>query len=187
VGTSDCPQCSPAVTLDLSQGQRVLEHIGAHILFDPSIIHSALPLCGLCLRPAPLCQYFLKKGKGVHASLTINTESSKGCLIKTKYSYRVASESTASSPCSNVPLRCPLCPKADPAVWRYFLKTHFLEKHKTATLSKYEHLWKLTNFETSEMRKIWAKRMTATVKRTKKPQRAPLVVLEDHHAQIPSK
>jgi hypothetical protein len=187
VGTADCPQCPGSVKLDLSQGQRVLEHMGAHILHEPSIIHSAMTLCGLCLRPAAQCQIFLKKGKGAHASLTVNHESSKGCLVKIKYSYRVASESTASSPCSNVPLQCPLCPKANPAVWRYFMKIHFLEKHKNATLSKYEHLWKLTNFEISEMRKIWAKRKSTTVKRTKKAKSAHLIVSEDHRAQIPSK
>ncbi|KAF8161442.1 hypothetical protein B0H34DRAFT_673382 [Crassisporium funariophilum] len=44
ITTSDCPQCSPAVTLDLTQGQRVIEHIGSHILFDPSVIQSIGPL-----------------------------------------------------------------------------------------------------------------------------------------------
>jgi hypothetical protein len=174
------------VALDLSQGQRVLEHMGAHILHKPSLIHSSMPLCGLCLRPAPLCQVFLKKGKGAHASLTINPKLSKGCLLKIKYSYHVASESTASSPCSNIPLQCPLCPKADPAVWRYFLKVHFLEKHKNVMLAKYEHLWKLSNFETQEMKKIWAKRTTMNVKHTRKMKSAPLLVSEDHRTQIPS-
>src|SRR5271168_704608 len=32
LGSSDCPHCSPSVALDLSQGQRVLKHVGAHIL-----------------------------------------------------------------------------------------------------------------------------------------------------------
>lgn len=124
MGTSDCPQCSPTITLDLSQGQRVLEHIGAHVIHDPGIA-SSMPLCGLCLCPAPLCQFFLKKDKGAHASLAINHTILRGCLIKLKYSYGVASESTSSSPCSNVPMHCPLCPKTDPAVWCYFLKIHF--------------------------------------------------------------
>ncbi|KAF8812763.1 hypothetical protein BYT27DRAFT_7182508 [Phlegmacium glaucopus] len=38
----------------------------------------------------------------------------------------IAAESTASSPCSNVPIHCPICPKANPAI-------------------KYERLWKLSN------------------------------------------
>ncbi len=62
--TSDCPRCSPTVALDLSQGPRVLEHVGSHILHEPAVVHSIEPLCGLCLRPSPMCQYCLTKGKG---------------------------------------------------------------------------------------------------------------------------
>ena len=186
IGTSDCPQCSPTITLDLSQGQRVLEHIGAHVLHDPSIDRS-MPLCGLCLRPSPLCQFFLKKGKGANASLTVNQVMSKGCLMKLKYSYGVASKSTTSSPCSNVLIHCPLCPKSDAAIWRYFFKVHFQQRHPNAPFAQYEHIWKLTNFETTEMKRIWAHRMKVPVKRTKKSKIAPLTISEDHRAQIPTR
>jgi hypothetical protein len=155
--TSDCPRCSPTITLDLSQGQRVLEHIGSHILYDPAVIQAIEPLCGLCLRPSQLCQYYLAKGKGANRNLRINLKTSKGCLIKMNYSYGIAAESTASSPCSNVPIHCPICPKTNPAIWKYFMKVHFEEKHKTLDLTKYEHIWKLSNFKKSEMKKIWAK------------------------------
>jgi hypothetical protein len=163
----------------------VLEHIGAHVLHDQSLDRS-IPLCGLCLRPSPLCQLFLKKGRGAHASLTVNQAVSKGCLIKLKYSYGVASESTASSPCSNVPIHCPLCPKSDAAIWRYFFKVHFQQKHPNAPFAKYENIWKLTAFELTEMKRIWANRMKVTVKRTKKSKLPPLTISEDHRAQIPA-
>jgi len=100
------------------------------------------------------------------------------------YSYSVAAESTASSPCSNVPIHCPVCPKTDPAIWKYFMRIHFEEKHKTLDLTKYEHLWKLSNFEVSEMKKIWAKRGKVAIKRTKKSKIPPLVISENHRAQI---
>ena len=106
--SSDCPQCSPTVTLDLSQGQRVLEHIGSHILYDPAVIQSIEPLCGLCLRQSQLCQFYLAKGKGANGNLRINQKTSKGCLVKMNYSYGIAAESTTSSPCSNVPIHCPI-------------------------------------------------------------------------------
>jgi hypothetical protein len=80
------------------------------------------------------------------------------------YSYGIAAESTASSPCSNVPIHCPICPKTDPAIWKYFMKVHFEEKHKTLDLTKYEHLWRLSNFEKSEMKKIWIKQGKVTAK-----------------------
>ena len=184
IGSAECPRCSPTVTLDLSHGQRVLEHIGAHVLHDPGL-NKSTPLCGLCLRPAPLCQFFLKKGKGANGRLRVNETLSRGCLVKVKYAYHVASKSTASSPCSNVPIQCPLCPNADPVVWRYFMKTHFREVHPNAPILKYDHLWKISNFEISEMKKIWAKRLIVTATRTRKTKIPPLIISEDHRAQIP--
>ena len=187
LGSSDCPRCSPSVALDLSQGQRVLEHVGAHILNDDGVDRS-MELCGLCLRPAPLCQFFLTKGKGSKGQPKINSTLSRGCLMTVKYSYRVAALSSQASPCSNVPIQCPICPSTDPAVWKYSLKAHFNSKHKTlAATGKYSHLWKLSNFEISEMKKIWAKRATVTARRTRKPKLPPLVISEDHHAQIPDR
>lgn len=183
--TSDCPRCSPTIALDLTQGQRVLDHIGAHILFDAAVINSQSPLCGLCLRPSPLCQMFLSKGKGGNRNLQIDQKLSRGCLMKVKYSYSTAAKSTPSSPCSNVPVQCPICPKSEPAIWRYFLKVHFQEKHEQL-LVKHEHLWKLSNFERTEMKKIWAKRSKVPVKRTKKSKVPPLVISESHRAQIPT-
>lgn len=184
--TSDCPQCSPAVTLDLTQGQRVLEHIGAHILHDPSVIHSTEPLCGLCLRSSSLCQYFITKGKGANGKQRIDQRTSKGCLMSTKFSYSVAAESTASSPCSNIPIPCPVCPRSDPAVWKYFLKVHFEEKHKNPPLGPYIHLWALSNFEKGEMKSIWNKRSKIMVKRTKRSKVMPLVISENYRANIPN-
>ena len=84
--------------------------------------------------------------------------------MKMNYSYGVAAESTPSSPCSNVLIHCPICPKTDPAIWKYFMKVHFEEKHKTLDLTKYERLWKLSNFKKSEMKKIWIKQGKVTAK-----------------------
>lgn len=180
--TSDCLRCSPTVTLDLSQGQCVLEHIGSHILYNPAVIQSIEPLCSLCLRPTQLCQFYLAKGKGANGNPRINQKQSKGCLIKMTYSYGIAAESTASSPCSNVPIYCPICPKTDPAIWKYFMKIHFEEKHKTLNLTTYEHLWRLSNFERAEMKKIWGKRGKVTIKRAKKSKILPLIISENHRA-----
>jgi len=180
---SDCPWCSPMITLNLSQGQRVLEHIGVHILYDPVVLQS-MPLCGLCLRPAPLCQFFLTKGKGANGNVRIDQKASRGCLMTLNYSYSIAATSTSSSPCSNVPMCCELCSKSDPAIWRYFMKTHFQEKHPNTPIAKYEHVWTLSNFEMSEMKKIWGKRTKVTVNWVKK---VTLQISEDHCAQIPSR
>ena len=186
--TIECPRCPSTVILDLSQGQRVLEHIGAHILYDPGVVHVKGVLCGLCLRPSPLCQYFITKGKGANGNLCVNSEASRGCLMKMNYSYRVAAESSASSPCSNVPIHCPICSKSEPAVWKYFMKFHFEEKHKNLRpFTKHEYLWKMSDFEMLEMKKIWEKRSKVTAKRTKKSDIPPLVISDAHRARIHSR
>ena len=66
------------------------------------------------------------------------------------------------------------------------MKIHFEEKHKTLDLTKYEHLWRLSNFEVSKMKKIWVKRGKVTIKRAKKSKIAPLVISEGHCTQIPA-
>ena len=180
----ECTLCSPKVVLDLSQNQRILEHAAAHVLHDPKVERTTEP-CGLCLRPAPLCQIFLKKGKGANRTLKIDKYT--GCPIKPSFSYGVASESSASSPCSNVPITCPLCPaKVTPAIWKYNMKYHIRNVHKTATLSNHEHLWKLSNFEIMEMKNIWTKRHSVPVKHPKKSKAPPLVVSDVYRSRIPS-
>jgi hypothetical protein len=64
------------------------------------------------------------------------------------------------------------------------MKAHFQEKHPNAPIAKYEHIWILSNFEMSEMKKIWGKRTKVTVKRAKK---LTLKISENHRAQIPSR
>ena len=184
LGSSNCPRCSPSVPLDLSQGQRVLEHVGAHILKDPGIDRS-VELCGLCLRPSPLCQFYLSKGKGSKGAPKVNYTLTRGCIMKVKFTYKIAATSSPSSPCSNVPIHCPVCPKTNPAVWRYSMKIHFEQNHRQLML-KHEDLWTLSNFETAEMARIWGNRATVLMKRTRKSKLPPLVVSEDHRAQIPS-
>ena len=184
LNTSTCPLCSPEITLDLSQGQRFLEHISAHILFDPKVDRTSEP-CFLCLRPAPLCQFFLTKGKGARGSPKIDQSCSSGCPVKLTFSYSVAAKSSTSSPCSNVPVHCPICPKLAPAVAKYNLKTHFLKAHPNVPVNNHESLWRLSNFENAEMKNIWAKRQDVSVKRPKRSNIPPLVVSEVHRSHIP--
>jgi len=62
------------------------------------------------------------------------------------------------------------------------MKVHFQEKHPNTPIAKYKHVWTLSNFEMSEMKKIWGKRTKVTVKRVKK---VTLQISEDHRTQIP--
>jgi hypothetical protein len=89
-------------------------------------------------------------------------------------------ESTPTSPCTNVPVICPLCPKTSPAVWKYNLKVHFKIKHPNQSLSEYSHLWEITNFEKKMVEQIWQKRNNPAVRRPKKTTQPSIVVSDAH-------
>lgn len=180
-----CSRCSPEVILDPTKGQHVLCHHGGHILEDPNVDRTAEP-CGLCQQPWPMCEFYLKKGKGANRNLKIDLQASRGCinLHLIKFTYGVATKSTASSPCSNVPIICPLCSKSDPAIWRYNMLYHFKRQHPLANLTEYHHLWLLSNFEKVQMKEVWRNRHKAGVKRRTKKTLPPLILSEAHSSTL---
>lgn len=183
--TMACPLChSPSVYLELKQGQHILEHLGAHILFDRKVSRTDEP-CGCCLRPGAICLYYLTKGKGVQGKPKIDWDHTRSCPTKLTFSYSVAADSTQTSPCSNVPLACPSCPKQEPAMWRYNLKHHYQRAHANVDHTKYAHLWELSAFEVEGMKEIWQRRQRVVVKRAKKSTVPRLVVSDAHRSQIP--
>jgi hypothetical protein len=118
-----CSKCGSQVLVDQANGQCLLEHMGAHMLYDPSIDHSQ-ELCGLCLRLAPMCMIFLKKGWGAAAGYSVDISQST-CINLMCFNYATAAWSSEVSPCSNIPILCPLCPTNSLAVWRYSMHSHF--------------------------------------------------------------
>lgn len=174
----ECERCIPTPVLDVSQSQRVIEHMSAHILRDPSVKSLDEP-CGLCLRPYPLCKFYLKKTKGASGGLTVDKKRSE-CKYSIKFYYHTASKTTSSSPCSNVPLVCPLCPKSSPAVWKYNLRAHFVRCHPAHVSKKqYSVLWEIRAFERQEMDKIWSRRHKQVQKSCNEPGQQ-LVISESH-------
>ena len=121
--SSDCSRCGPAVSLNWKNGQHVLEHMGAHVLHD-SMLDSSEELCGLCLCPAPMCQLYLRKARGIASNFSVDHKKSS-CVNLIHFNYATASTSSEASPCSNVPITCPLCPDGSSAVWAYSLHAHF--------------------------------------------------------------
>lgn len=177
-----CSACIPSVTLDLADGQRVLEHIGAHILFDSSVNEEDEP-CGLCLRPSSLCRYVVVKGRGAKASLRVDVERSSGCTRPVNYQYARAAVSVTSAPCSNVPLPCPLCPRSEPAVWRYNLKHHLINTHSSTAAASYTSLWEIQDDELDAMKHVWTTRHAKAAKKTrksKKSKKLTLLVSREH-------
>ncbi|TEB21893.1 hypothetical protein FA13DRAFT_1642110, partial [Coprinellus micaceus] len=173
-----CNNCSPAVTLD-SSAPRILEHIGAHILFDSKVKRSDEP-CGLCQLPAQLCRIIVVPGKGTKASPHVDWNRSTGCARPVNFSYRWASEYNDSSPCTNVPLICKLCPKDAPAVWRYNLSFHLGHVHSQEAVAQYADLCNLSDKEMAGMKDVWRNRLKA--KATKRSQKnAPLLTISEAH------
>lgn len=119
-GQADCTMCGPTAALNWRNTPRILEHMGAHILYDTKL-NASEERCGLCLRPAPMCQIYIKKGRGTQGRCSVDQKKSK-CPNFVRFNYRNAETSSESSPCSNVPVICPLCPTGSPAVWTYSLQ-----------------------------------------------------------------
>lgn len=176
---NSCTLCNTGFEFSTKLGHRALEHMGAHVLFDPSINREDEP-CGLCLRPSSLCRIFLARGAG--GKLKLNPLRSSGCGNWQAFRYSVAAKSTATSPCSNVPVACPICAdKLSPAVWKYNLRSHIMSKHPSALLSRYSLLWELTRFETSQMTLFWRERLNIVVRRPGKSKEAAKIVISEAH------
>ncbi|PBK89462.1 hypothetical protein ARMGADRAFT_1113267 [Armillaria gallica] len=122
-----CTHYQPCIHLDKST-PCVLKHVGAHIMFDNSIDNDLEP-CSLCLCPAPVCSWYLHKGKGSNGGYQVNWKKST-CANKLKFNYNVAAAASEMSPCSNVPIQCKYCPDGAPAVWKYNMIVHIQNHHR---------------------------------------------------------
>ena len=147
-----CMRCQPTVTFNTKHQQRIIEHNGAHLLFDHSIDRSMEP-CGLCLCPVPLCKIYLRKSKGHTGNITIDMRRSS-CPNLVKFSIAIAAESSDASPCTNHPFRCPNCPDLSPAVWSYTFREHLTQFHPTASLEDNQAIWAVSGLEEERVKKI---------------------------------
>ena len=146
-------RCQPTVTFNTKYRQCILEHSGAHILFD-HLIDCSLEPCGLCLRPTPLCKIYLRKTKGHSGNIAINTRAST-CSNLIKFSITVAAQFSDASPCTNHPMCCPYCPGSSQAVWSYTFRKHLIWYHPTVSLEDSESIWAVSDLEREWMKQTW--------------------------------
>ena len=173
-----CSKCGPRTSIDRSNGQRMLEHMGAHILHDSSI-PSNLEVCGLCLRPAPMCTLYLKKGRGGSKGYSVDMNRST-CVNLIRFKYASAATSTEIAPCTNIPIHCPLCGPKQPAVWRYSLGAHFQMKHDLQP-ADFPIRVQQSKSEKNGLEQIWKKRFQIRKKRNLKNKKAlPLNISTAH-------
>ncbi|KAG9124082.1 hypothetical protein FRC07_012920 [Ceratobasidium sp. 392] len=183
---SHCMSCS--AQLNRTASQRILEHFGGHILFDPAVQRSDEP-CGLCPRPTSdgaQCRiYLLPKAKGsknVHQQVDLSR--STGCPNMRKFNYGAAAEYKANSPCTNVPIQCPRCPDNAPCVWKYNLEAHLQRAHPHAPIEAHVRLFTLSQGELDSMQGLWNKQ--AAQSKHKKPKSKPItpstITISEEHS-----
>ena len=182
---ADCSRCGQAAKLDWENTQRILEHMGAHILYNPKLNRTE-ERCGLCLRPAAMCPIFVTKARSVRGRTTVDFTKSK-CPNLVRFSYKSASESTETSPCSNVPITCSLCPVGSPAVWSYNLEAHFRGRHRLTSRTHFPIPTEQSKSEKDGMKRVWKARFKNRKSYySKKKRRAlPLAISDAHRSGLP--
>ncbi|KAJ7062572.1 hypothetical protein C8F01DRAFT_1281371 [Mycena amicta] len=176
-----CQRCTPPFPLDLTHGQRVLEHAAAHLLHDRRLNRDD-ELCGLCLRPSPLCVFYLRKGNG--KSPQIEWKTSK-CLYPINFQYGAAATFKEAAPSSNVPVVCPLCTSKKPAVWKYNLPSHYQTFHNLQNPASWptEVDVVISAEERDGLKQVWVKRKKPKKSRpTKRPD--ALQISEVHSSRL---
>ncbi|KAI9443979.1 hypothetical protein H4582DRAFT_1807673, partial [Lactarius indigo] len=181
-GQAGCSRCRSK--LEWKNTQCVLEHMGAHILYDTRL-NASEERCGLCLRPASLCQIYLKKGCGTGGKRTVDLSKSK-CPNLVRFNYKNAAQSSEQSPCSNVPINCTLCQPGSPAVWTYSLHSHYRERHQLTSTHFPEHI-ELSQSEKDGMWHVWNAHFNQqgsyhTKKQHNLGQNPPLSISEAHRS-----
>ncbi|KAG6813973.1 hypothetical protein H0H87_008801, partial [Tephrocybe sp. NHM501043] len=140
-------------------------------------------LCGLCLRVSPMCLIFLKKGKGSGALPSIDQKKST-CVNLVHFNYASAISSTDSSPCTNYPVVCPLCPAKAPTVWTYNLATHYVLRHKIASHDNHPLTHFVAHSESDKIKGIWDSQLKPKATRqSTKTVKAPLMISEAHSSR----
>ncbi|PBK88629.1 hypothetical protein ARMGADRAFT_1065534 [Armillaria gallica] len=140
-----CIRCPRVIIAQLS-GPALLRHSGAHILHDPSF-RDQEP-CGFCLTTDGSCSIRLhQRRQADHVDI-----KKSQCPHVVSTNLLKAERSSERSPCTNRPLRCPLCPEYADAVWRYILRSHISRIHPSANIMLYEDLWGISSDERTRMK-----------------------------------
>ncbi|KAJ7263644.1 hypothetical protein B0H12DRAFT_1012325 [Mycena haematopus] len=176
----ECTKCYPPVPIQKKNYQRVLEHNGAHILFDESLKAVDQP-CGLCLRPFPMCEFFFVKKSGTAAARQIDWARST-CLDPLKFQMAAAMKSPENSPCTNYLLLCPL--QCGSLVWTYTLTAHYHSNHKLKSLTNIPAVYIMADLELARMRTVWKNRQIYPKPRPMKSKqpKAPLLISDAHRS-----
>jgi len=100
------------------------------------------------------------------------------------FSYLSAAMEAPNSPCTNVPIICPLCPSSAGTIWKYNAYIHFSKHHLSAVLT--EHLSNITTStsECAALQMKWEKCYSTCRQKPKGPGHASLVIAEQHSSWL---
>ena len=122
--------------------------------------------CGLCGGSGDACAVYIAKGKGSQGAHYVDILKScckNGNVVKLSLGAR--EKSTMTSPSTNVPVACPLCPSPAHAVWKYNLQQHISEVHPTAGSDDYKLLYAINPFKVSALKVLWLKKPRYTARK----------------------
>ncbi|KAJ7658880.1 hypothetical protein B0H17DRAFT_955056, partial [Mycena rosella] len=176
-----CTKCFPPVPIKTSNYQRILEHNGARILFDKTILALDQP-CGLCLRPFPMCTFTFLKSDGTASARQIDWTRST-CLNPVKFQMAAAMKSTKLSPCTNHLIPCPL--QCGVVIWTYNILGHCRSAaHNLKSLDNVPVVYQMGVDERGGVLKIWEKRQVYSIPRnmTKAKPKLVLPISDAHRA-----
>ncbi|KAN0128293.1 hypothetical protein V8E53_013877 [Lactarius tabidus] len=152
--SNHCPVCQPAIPWDINKAHKILEHVATHTLFDGTLDTTKEP-CGLCMRPSPLCSFYLRKGKGARSTQQIDKHVSHCPNFMGKLFYLAVATERTNSPCTNVPVTCPLCPSTSAAVWKYNMKTHLVRIHPSTKGGDFPKTYVISESEKAALKIQW--------------------------------
>lgn len=135
--------------------------MGVHIKNDPRVMHSDSP-CGFCLSTGSKCEIRLSRGRGGDHVAIIDMVNSRCPNLR---SIRISNAATFTTrqPCTNHPLKCPICPAI---VWKYNLESHIKVKHRTATLDHHKVHFAFSDAEKRALEALYNKKTRVAKKTT---------------------
>src|ERR1700733_5148899 len=96
-------------------------------------------------------------------------------------SLKQAAKFSKTSPCANVPIRCPLCHKVSDAIWKYNLRSHITKVHG-GDVPLYQDLDTVSDDERVLMRSVFLSKPWKT--RRKKAAQNKLKISEAHSTGV---
>jgi hypothetical protein len=135
------------------------------------------------LRPDRICQIYLVKKRGSRPDGQQVDYKTSSCPKLSKFAYKSATEHHPKSPCTNVPVHCPLCPDRAAAVWKYNLHAHIQTCHAGADLDNYRSQWEVTNMEREGMALV-RHRIQNPRKRKAKSSKNSIKISESHSSRL---